>query len=251
MSAKFFVPLVAAFFALSANPAHLQTLPGPDEKILFEAANFERVSNGLEALKWDATLAAAAKAHLREIVAHNSLSHQFSGEADLTARAHDAGAHFRMVAENIALADAVDELHIAWMNSPGHRGNILNPKFTSVGIAVQKRGDRYFAVQDFSIAVDELSKPEQEKKVGELLRSQGLKISPSAEEARRACDSAPANSGHHAMAVLHLETADLSQLSDDVVKAVKNGAYRTASVGACNSVESKGFFLFRIAILLY
>ncbi len=156
-----------------------------------------------------------------------------------------------MVAENIALAPSVDELHIGWMNSIPHRGNILNPKLTSIGIAVAMRGEEYFAVQDFSTAVDDLSKQGQEKRVGELLHAQGLKISESAEDARKACDGAPGGAGTRPLTILHFEASDLNELPEQVVRAVKQGSYRSASVGACNPVESGGFSLFRIAVLLY
>ena len=239
------------FSTLFAAKAYAQRVPGGDEKYLFDAVNRERTSQNLRALKWDSSLAGAARTHLRRMVEAKVLSHQFSGEADLSKRLREAGAHFSMVAENIALAPSVDELHIGWMNSIPHRDNIMNPKLTAIGIAVEKRGEEFFAVQDFSTAVDDLSKEGQEKRVGELLQAQGLKISASSEDARKACDGAPGNAGARPSAILHFEASELNELPDQVVRTVKKSAYRSASVGACNAVESRGFSLFRIAILLY
>jgi len=254
MSRNFLLRFLAAFlFCLFASSlrSFAQLGPSGDEKFLFEAVNRERTSEGVRALKWDSALAAAAHAHLQKMVERRILSHQFPGEPDLTQRTRDAGAHFSMVAENIALAPAVHELHIGWMNSIPHRENIMNPKLTAIGIAVEKRGEQYFAVQDFSTAVDDLSKEGQEKKVAELLRAQGLRIFSSAEDARKACDGPPGNSTPRPLAVFHFEASDLNQLPDQVVHSIKKGTYRSASVGACNAVESKGFSLYRIAVLLY
>jgi cysteine-rich secretory family protein len=247
---RFFLALIVFSTVLAAN-VFSQRAPDGDEKYLFDAANRERTSQNLRALKWDASLADAARTHLRKMVEARQLSHQFSGEADLSKRLREAGAHFSMVAENIALAPNVDELHIGWMNSIPHRENILNPKLTAIGIAVEKRGEEFFAVQDFSLAVEDLSKEGQEKRVGELLHAQGLKISASSEDARKACDGAPGNSGARPNAILHFEASDLNELPEQVVRTVRKSAYRSASVGACNAVESRGFSLFRIAILLY
>lgn len=247
---RFFVTLLIFSTVFAAN-IFSQQAPAGDEKYLFDAVNRERTSQGLRALMWDSSLAAAARTHLRKMVDAKRLSHQLSGEADLSRRLREAGAHFSMVAENIALAPSVDELHIGWMNSIPHRDNILNPKLTAIGIAVEKRGDEFFAVQDFSTTVDDLTKEGQEKRVGELLHAHGLKISASSEDARKACDGPAGNAGGRPNAILHFEASDLNELPEQVVHAVKRSAYRSASVGACNAVESRGFSLFRIAILLY
>jgi hypothetical protein len=228
-----------------------QEAPSESEKFLFDAANHDRASEGLAPLKWNAGLASAARTHLHKMVERNSLSHQFSGEPDLTERSRDAGAHFSAVAENIALAPSVNELHIGWMNSIPHRQNILNPKLTAIGIAVEMRGEEYFAVQDFSTAVGVLTKIEQEKKVGELLRARGLRIAASPEDARKACDSSVAISGVRDLAIFHFEAPDLSELPTQLGSAIKRGSYKTAAVGACSASDPKGFSRFRIAILLY
>ncbi|MBS1839245.1 MAG: CAP domain-containing protein [Acidobacteria bacterium] len=242
--------LVLSFLIFPAKLFSQQT-PGPDEKVLLDAVNHERAGEKLPPLKWDANLAAAARDHVRKMTERNRLSHQFSGEPSLTARASGAGARFSMVAENVAEAPNVSELHIGWMNSLPHRANILNPKLTAIGIAVEMRGEQYFAVQDFSTAVGALSREEQEKQVGALLQKLGLKIASSSEEARKACDSGSGYSGARPMAILHFETPDLNQLPDQVADTVKKGAYRTAAAGACSVKATDGFSHFRIAILLY
>jgi hypothetical protein len=242
--------LALAFLIFTLKTFSQQT-PGPDEKYLLDAVNRERVGERLQPLKWDANLAAAARAHVQEMVARNRLSHQFSGEPDLTTRASSAGARFSSVAENVAEAPSIDELHMGWMNSIPHRNNILNPKLTAIGIAVEMRGTQYFAVQDFSTAVESLNKEEQERQVGRLIQKLGLKIASSSEEARKACDSNPASSPGRSMAILHFEAPDLNQLPDQVASTIRKSPYKTAAVGSCSVNRADGFSHFRIAILLY
>ena len=254
MSAKYFRPIFFSFvfflFAFSAA-TFSQENPTESEKFLFDAVNRERVFEKLHPLKWDANLASAARAHARQMAERNRLSHQFSGEPDLAKRARDAGAYFSMVAENVAEAPSINELHIEWMKSPPHRANILNPKLTAIGIAVEMRGEQYFAVQDFSTAVNSLTKVEQEKKVGELLHARGLRIAENSDDARKACDSSVTMPGVRSLAVVQFEAPDLNQLPEQLAGAIKRGAYKTAAVGACSAGESTGFSRFRIAVLLY
>jgi len=188
-----------------------QQIPTGSEKFLFDAVNHDRTSEGLQALKWDANLASAARAHAREMVERNRLSHQFNGEPDLMKRVQTAGARFSRLAENVAAAPSVNELHIGWMNSIPHRNNIMNPGLTAIGIAVEMRGEQYFAVQDFSTAISALTKEEQEKKVGQLLKARGLHIAENSEDARKACDRSVAIPGVRALGILHFETPDLNQ----------------------------------------
>src|SRR5262249_46872144 len=139
-----------------------QENPAGPEKFLFDAVNRERTFEKLQPLKWDANLASAARSHAREMAKCNRLSHRFSGEPDLTKRAQHAGAYFSMVAENVAEAPSVEGLQMEGMKSPPHRANIMNPKLTAIGIAIEMREGQYFAVQDFSTAVKSLTKEEQE-----------------------------------------------------------------------------------------
>ncbi len=253
MIAKYFRPFfaLALFIFIFSIKIFSQEVPADPEKFLFDAVNRERAFEKLSPLKWNVNLASAARAHARQMAERNRLSHQFSGEPDLTKRARDAGAYFSVVAENVAEAPSVNELHIEWMKSPPHRANILNPKLTAIGIAIEMRGEQYFAVQDFSTAVNSLTKEEQEKKVGELLHARGLRISENSDDARKACDSSVAIPGVHSLAIFHFEAPDLNQLPDQLASAIKRRSFKTAAVGACDAGESAGFSRFRISVLLY
>src|ERR1700687_3403474 len=146
------------------------------EQQLFDSANRERTSRGLPALKWSEALAQAAHKHVQLMAQQNSISHQYPGEPVLAARLAQAGARFSVAAENVAEGPSAAVMHSGWMNSPPHRANLLDPDLDSVGIAVAARGRQLFAVQDFSRAVVGLSLEEQEEKIGELIKKQGLKL---------------------------------------------------------------------------
>lgn len=252
MSAKNFRPVFLAFlFFFFSAKGFSQVVPAGEEKFLFDAVNHDRAEQNLPPVKWDANLAAAARAHVHQMAEHNRISHQFSGEPDLTKRAHSAGAHFSEVAENVAESYSVSQLHIAWMTSPPHRANILNPRLTSIGIAIEQRGEEYFGVQDFSTAVDSFTKEEQERKVGALLQSHGLHIEKNPETARKACDSSVGIPGVNSLMIMHFEAPDLNQLPERIGSAIKKDGYRNAAVGACSVEESNGFSRFRISLLLY
>ena len=92
------------------------------EAFLFQQANRERMERGLSELRWDDALARAASAHASEMAAHRTISHQFSGESELSSRGASAGAKFALISENVAEAPDAGTIHHAWMNSAGHRG---------------------------------------------------------------------------------------------------------------------------------
>ena|SRR5690348_7397907 len=240
--------LALLFLAQSVFPAQQ---PSGDEKFLMDAANRERAERGAPPLKWDSTLAEAAERHAREMAKRETISHRFPGEADLKDRARAAGARFSQVAENVAEAPDVSSIHINWMLSPGHSANILNPRLNSIGIAVEKRGEEYFAVQDFSTAVAALSREEQEREIASLLASRGLRVLKDSNEARQACARGAGTGGAHARAVVHFEAPNLRELPPQMIKMMGAGRFDSAAVGACDAKDEGAFTMFRIAVLFY
>jgi len=205
-------------------------------------------------LHWDQDLAEAARKHAALMAREGELSHQLSGEPDLTQRAGRAGASFRRAGENIAFGPHAQDIHTGWMNSPGHRANILNVEFTALGVGVvqdEDSGDLY-AVEDFSLAVMNLSIKAQEEKVSELLTARGLRVTRDRSEARRYCaDDRLAEQGWK-MAILRYEAPDISKLPEQLEQAIQKTKYQTAAVGACKGKERDNeIALFRVAVLLY
>ena len=96
-----------------------------EAKQVMEATNEDRAQRGLGPLKWDPALARAAQRHAELMAGQRALSHQYGGEADLDTRVAQQGAHFHVVAENVAAAPTPEALESEWMHSPGHRAKFL------------------------------------------------------------------------------------------------------------------------------
>jgi hypothetical protein len=127
------------------------------EKLLFARVNQERVERGLPPLQWNERLQRSARGHVLKLGQYEMLSHQFKDEPPLSARMAEAGLHFSSAAENVGLASDPADLHPGWMDSDGHRANILNPEYDSLGVAVLRQGRIYYAVQNFARVAEDIS----------------------------------------------------------------------------------------------
>jgi cysteine-rich secretory family protein len=247
--------VLAALLGLWLVPRASSTPAGrpstSSEQMLYDAVNRERASLGLHQLQWDTALANAARLHTSLLAEHDALSHRFNGEADLQTRLRMAGANFRLVAENVAQAPDVESLHIAWMNSPPHRANILDPQVNSIGIAIVRRGNELYATQDFSASVVQMNKEEQEQQVARLLQASGLGVIANAEEARKSCDQNRAFYTTQPMTISRFETSDLSRLPNELARMTSSGRFRRAAVGACEVPTVTPFARFRLTVILY
>src|SRR6201999_979649 len=103
-------------------------------------------------------------------------------------RGKSAGARFSMIAENVAEAQTAVRIHYAWMNSPGHRANLLDPHVDAVGISVRGRNGQLYAVEDFERSVESLTLEQQEQTVARLIAAAGpVTIVPAADDGRQTC----------------------------------------------------------------
>jgi hypothetical protein len=242
--------LAAVFLLARACPAQ-QKIPDT-ENLLFDSANRERAARHLPVLKWDEGLARAARKHAELMAEQDLLEHRFPGEPDLPTRGRESGANFSHITENIGMAASADKFHDGWMHSPGHRANILDADSDSVGIAVIEGSEDLYAVEDFSRAVVVLSMEEQEKRVGELLVSRGLRLLDLGNDSRKSCELDRDFVGNSKPKyITHYETPDPSQLPETVEKEIQSHRYKSAAVGACPQREASGFTRFRIVVLLY
>src|ERR1700686_2809869 len=221
------------------------------ERALFDALNRERSAQGLPALQWDAALASAARQHAARMAQRNVLSHQLPGEPQVQDRATQAGARFTTIAENIAVAPNSANINSAWMQSPHHRENILDPELNGVGIGVVKGRDGLFAVQDFSQAVANLNFKQQEQQVIANLNVHGLPATRVTNDARKTCEMDRGYAGTRPLSVTRFETADLTKLPFDLEQKLPSGRYHSASVGACDSGSSAGFTHFKLVVELF
>jgi uncharacterized protein YkwD len=114
------------------------------QKAMLQAHNRERASEGKPPLTLDPLLTEAAAAHSRDMAAREQMSHQGSDGSDSSERIRRAGYHYLREGENVAAGQtSVAELISGWMDSPGHRANILGD-FTQMGAARAKGKDGWF-----------------------------------------------------------------------------------------------------------
>jgi uncharacterized protein YkwD len=122
------------------------------QRELFASINRARLAHGLNPLRWDQALAAAAKRHAEVMAEHGSVQHVFDGEPSLSARVKRTGTHFHWLAENVTQGPSPGFIHDQFMGSKPHRANILDRDMDSVGIGIVERHRQLFAVEDFSQA---------------------------------------------------------------------------------------------------
>jgi uncharacterized protein YkwD len=143
-----FAMIMAITTAICAS-AHAESTSQAEQE-LFASVNQARRAQGLPALKWDDSLATAARRHAAQMAAHGEAQHQFEGEPNLSTRAKQAGAHFGWLSENVIVGVSAEAVHNEFMNSANHRANILDKDMDSVGIGVLEHGGKLFVVEDFA-----------------------------------------------------------------------------------------------------
>ena len=113
------------------------------------ATNAERRRAGCGALTASAQLTSAAQGHATDMARNNYFSHTSRDGRDFGDRLRATGLSFRTGGENIARGQrTATEVVRAWMNSSGHRRNILNCAFTKIGVGYDNRGHLW--VQNFT-----------------------------------------------------------------------------------------------------
>ncbi|WP_300016495.1 CAP domain-containing protein [Pseudonocardia sp.] len=114
--------------------------PPVDEVVA--ATNAERARHGLGGLAVDVRLTRAAHAHTADMVRRGFFAHENPDGAQVWDRAVAAGYPYRKVAENIAAGQrTAAEVVRGWMDSPGHRANILDGELTQIGVGRVEGGE--------------------------------------------------------------------------------------------------------------
>lgn len=102
---------------------------------VLELVNAERAKYGLLPLSWDSKLAEVARAHSQDMAKRGFFSHNNPDGKTPFDRIKAAGINYRSAGENIAAGQKTpEEVVKAWMNSSGHRANILNANYTKLGV---------------------------------------------------------------------------------------------------------------------
>jgi uncharacterized protein YkwD len=104
-------------------------------------------------LRWNEAAAAVAQRHAEEMARDGRLSHLSDDGEDLGARLHAAGIVWRRVGENVAMAPTIAQAEAMLMAEPpfqpNHRANILDRRFTEVGIGVVASAGAVWITEDF------------------------------------------------------------------------------------------------------
>lgn len=142
--------------ASSATAGARATTVPQVEHAIRACANRNRVAAGLEPLQASGVLGKAARLHARDMARNGFFEHtdpQGRDPADRVA-IFDIRHEFDFIGENIAAGyPSAQATCRGWMNSPGHRANILEPDYTSIGAGFARGGPygRYY-VQVFGRA---------------------------------------------------------------------------------------------------
>jgi len=134
--------LAGAVLALMAVPVVAQAQPLDGAERVLQLVNAERAAHGCGPLRIDDKLTKAAERESRHMATQHFFSHTEPDGTTPGMRVKDTGYVYQMVGENIvADTDDADDAVEAWMNSPGHRDNILTCAFKETGIAVYEQDD--------------------------------------------------------------------------------------------------------------
>lgn len=156
-----FAALAAAAFTGAAGAVHLdrpvqgsssvsagiQSSSAASEVV--RLTNSARSKNGYAALVEDGVLSEAAAVRAREIA--RSFSHTRPSGASFSSALSESGVSYLRAGENIASGQkSASEVVNAWMNSPGHRANILNSSYSRIGSASVNIDGTHYWVQLFA-----------------------------------------------------------------------------------------------------
>ncbi len=141
---------VASKKPAAQTPAQNQTVSGAQtgfESDMLKQVNAQRAKNGKSALTLNQSLCASARVRASEIAKDGCFSHTRPDDSGCFTAI--SGVSYRTAGENIAMGTwgyyGVDEIMDGWMNSEGHRANILNGDFSEVGFGcVVVNGNGYW-----------------------------------------------------------------------------------------------------------
>ncbi|WP_150542137.1 CAP domain-containing protein [Clostridium perfringens] len=126
------------------------------EQMIFNKVNEERAKAGVAPLSYSNTMQKYARIKSEDMGVRKYFSHEDPNGQLITAKMKADGVSYNAWGENIAYlggysgdSNIANQFMTNWMNSSGHRANILSPNFTSIGVGVYKIGNTYYATQEF------------------------------------------------------------------------------------------------------
>ncbi|NCO12532.1 MAG: hypothetical protein GW754_02100 [Candidatus Pacebacteria bacterium] len=104
---------------------------------IIEGTNKERVSQGLVALTYNTSLSEAATGKARDMFTDQYWAHTSPGGKEPWDFIKSVNYNYKVAGENLARDfDSTTPMITAWMNSPTHKANIMNPRYRDIGLAV-------------------------------------------------------------------------------------------------------------------
>jgi uncharacterized protein YkwD len=180
-----FLSILAVLFFLKYPeyiPEYQKTIPRPSgifsKKLtaadIVKLTNEYRISLGLQPLRENFQLTHVAEYRANDMISNRYYAHvnPITGEGPGEA-IEDANYQFKTYAENIAKGNWQSNRHLVdgWINSPGHRANIVNPNIREIGVAIIKDGAAslgrpsvYYGVQLFASPMPDCSRPSEADK---------------------------------------------------------------------------------------
>lgn len=124
------------------------------EAIVYERINLIRQQEGLNPLQPNENLAQVARDYSQRMAQEDFFSHTAPDGSTLPQRLQSAGIRYWTAGENLFYGSNVPEpapLAVrGWMESPGHRANILQRSYTTTGVGVWQDGNTYYFTQLFT-----------------------------------------------------------------------------------------------------
>lgn len=118
-----------------------QSAPSTEAEQVLKLVNDERAKAGLKPLKMSEELRSIANLKSRDMADKNYFDHNSPTYGSPFQMLQDFGVHYRAAGENIAAGQRTpQEVMNSWMNSSGHRANILNASFTELGVGYYQGG---------------------------------------------------------------------------------------------------------------
>jgi uncharacterized protein YkwD len=134
-----------------ADAGQMMTGGDPPENQELALTNAARADEDLGALVWSDALAAVAEAHSQDMCDRDFFAHVNPDGDDAAARVTEAQIPWNRLAENIAGGNSAPAAtHQQWMNSSGHRANILNGQLGKIGIGYVACGGQHLWTQVFT-----------------------------------------------------------------------------------------------------
>jgi uncharacterized protein YkwD len=123
--------------------------PAEAEVRMLELLNQARREARVNPLQLDAELREVALAHSEDMADHGFMGHVSPSTGTPDQRRERSGVLVSMFGENVAMAATPEVAHQGLMQSPGHRGNMLRPEFTHVGIGAASTDNSLFVTMNF------------------------------------------------------------------------------------------------------